>query len=278
MRLTHRQKEKPEQHTVAPQIASKQPATHEMQFVPLDRNSFTPMYFQIQAQLLEKIQAGHLRPGDPLPSEGELSLAYGVSRMTARQALQSLKNQGFVSRTRGRRTLVLQPKVEKDIAHLAGFSAEMSALRLKASSRVLQAETMPASVELAAQLRAEVGSPIFRLRRLRLANGVPIAIEETWLSQWMFPGIDKIDFSRHSLYRTLRERYGIRVSLADEILEARNASRQEAALLEVAPRSSLLLISRTLWSVEGKPVETARSLYRGDRYRAVLRIPATTVE
>ena len=120
--------------------------------------------------------------------------------------------------------------------------------------------------------------PTFKLRRLRCADALPIAIEEISLSLEQYPGIQNLDFSRLSLYATLRDRYGIRLSLADEILEARAATRQEAELLEIAPRSSLLIISRTLWSVEGKPVETACSSYRGDRYRAVLRIPATEVE
>lgn len=250
----------------------------ELKFEPLDKKSFTPMYFQIQDQLLKMISSGKLRPGDLLPSEEELSREYGVSRMTSRQALQGLKSHGYASRHKGRGTFVTEPKVEKDIAHLAGFTAEMRALGLKATSRVLASETIPATIEIAAQLAGKVGMPTYRLRRLRFANELPVAIEEICLSLERYPGIDKLDFSRLSLYATLRERYGIRLSLADEILEARAATRHEAELLDVTPRSSLLVISRTLWSVEGQPVEAARSFYRGDRYRAVLRIPATMME
>ena len=137
---------------------------------------------------------------------------------------------------------------------------------------------IPAPAEVASGLRIEIGSPVFHLRRLRCADGVPVAIEEVWLSREQFPGLDKIDFASASLYQTLRERYGIRVTRADEILEARSATRQQAELLEIPRHASLLAITRTLWSVEGKPVETAHSVYRGDRYRAVLAIPATAVE
>jgi GntR family transcriptional regulator len=249
-----------------------------LKFEPLDKSSFTPMYFQIQTQLLAMIQSGQLHPDDPLPSEEELSRIYGVSRMTSRQALQVLKSQGFVIRQRGRGSFVSQPKVEKDITHLSGFTAEMRALGLKASSRVLEGGTLPASIEVASQLRIEVNAPIFRLRRLRLADGLPVAIEEIWLPKTRYPGIDKLDFSRISLYQTLRERYEIQVSRADEILEARSASKRESELLQVNARSSLLVISRTLWSVDGSPVETAHSVYRGDRYRAVFKIQATAIE
>jgi len=105
-----------------------------------------------------------------------------------------------------------------------------------------------------------------------------VAIEQIWLSQDRFPGIDNVDLAHLSLYQTLRERYDIRLSRADEILESRAAHRSEAKLLEMSPRVSLLVMSRTLWDSGGKPVETAHSLYRGDRYRAVLSIPATAVE
>jgi GntR family transcriptional regulator len=247
-------------------------------FEPLDKNSFTPMYFQIQTQLLRVIQSGQLRAGDPLPSEEELSRVYGVSRMTSRQALQALKSQGFASRHKGQGTFVSQPKVEKDITHLCGFTAEMRALGMKPSSQVLQSTTIPATAELASKLSLQAGSPVFYLQRLRLADDLPVAIDEVWLSQKRFPGLEEMDFSRVSLYQTLRERYDIRVSRADEILEARSALRREAELIGIPPRSSLLVISRILWNMDGTPVELAHSIYRGDRYRAILSIPATTVE
>lgn len=248
------------------------------EFAPLDKGSFTPMYFQIQAQLLKMIRSGRLLPGDALPSEEEVSRACGVSRMTARHALQSLKSQGFASRHKGQGTFVSQPRVEKDIMHLSGFTAEMRALGLHPSSQVLSAEMTPAPAEVASRLRIEVEGPVFQLRRLRCADGLPVAVEDVWISREQFPGVDKIDFSSASLYRTLRERYGIRLSRADEVLEARSATSREAELLKIPRRSSVLAISRTLWSTDGKPVETAHSVYRGDRYRAVLSIPATTVE
>jgi GntR family transcriptional regulator len=265
-------------HKSKPRSAKQVRPSPKWEFAPLDKNSFTPIYFQIQTQLLHKIQSGQLRAGDPLPSEEELGRIFEVSRMTARHALQALKSQGFASRHKGQGTFVSQPRVEKDIAHLAGFTAEMNALGMRPTSRILQAETIPAEADVAARLGIPLSSPIFHLRRLRLGDDIPVAIEEVWLSQQLFPGIDKLDFARHSLYQTLRDQYGIRVSRADEVLEARSASRREAELLQIAPRSSLLVMSRTLWSADGKPVESAHSLYRGDRYRAVLQISATTVE
>lgn len=247
-------------------------------FEPLDKNSFTPMYFQIQNQLLKLIQSGKLRAGDLLPSEEELTRICGVSRMTARQALQGLKAQGLATRQKGHGSFVSQPRVEKDITHFCGFTVEMQALGMKASSQVLELETSLASPEVALQLRIEVNSLVFRMLRLRLADDLPFAIEEIRLPLDRFPGIDKLDFSRLSLYHTLRTRYKTRFGRADEILEARSATAREAKLLGIAPKSSLLVISRTIWNQDGLPVETAHSVYRGDRYRAVLSTPVTAIE
>src|SRR5690242_18929757 len=137
---------KQERRTSAP---ARTPNTGRPIFEPLDKGSFTPMYFQIQTQLLNQIKSGQLRPGDALPGEEELTRIYGVSRMTSRQALQALTAQGLAYRQKGRGTFVLQPKVENDIAHLLGFSAEMRTLGFKVSSRELDRATVSAPPEMA---------------------------------------------------------------------------------------------------------------------------------
>jgi GntR family transcriptional regulator len=276
MGLKQKQAEKKEKFKRSKSMATTSPNTHNVE--PLDKSSFIPLYFQIQDRLLKEIQSGGLQAGDLLPGEEDLCRLYGVSRMTARQSLQALKHQGLVRSEKGRGTFVVQPKVEKQIAHLSGFSAEMRSLGMKPSSRILEQATKPASPEIALRLGVSPGLPLLEIHRLRLADALPLAIEKVWLSLAEFPGIEKIDFTRTSLYETLRERYGIRVGSADEVIEARVPTQREAKLLEMGSRLSLLVISRTIRTVQGKPVEAALSLYRGDRYRAVLSVPATIVE
>ena len=245
------------------------------EFVPLDKNSFEPLYYQMQSQLEQKIRSGQLAVHDPLPGEAELSRIFGVSRMTSRQALQGLTTDGFAYRERGRGTFVCAAKVEKHIAHLLGFSAEMRLLGLKASTKVLASATIAATAQVAASLQLGAQAPVTMLHRLRLANGEPIAIEQVWIPQERFRGIEKIDFARTSLYETLKQRFGVKIGSANETIEARGATKDEASLLGIATKSSLLVVSRTLLDVDGRAVELAHSLYRGDRYRAVLMIPAT---
>jgi GntR family transcriptional regulator len=250
----------------------------EAQVRPLDKSGFIPLYYQIQRALMEKIQAGELKEGDTLASEQELSRQYRVSRMTARQALQALKAQGFALSERGRGTFVARPKVEKNIMHLRGFTEEMRERGMHATSQLLEQTVVTPDAELMERLKLEEGAKVLRLRRLRLADGVPMALEESQVPLGLFPGLEKINFGRQSLYHTLHEQYGVKVGYADEQIEALPATREEAELLEIPRKASILSISRLIISTQDLPIEAANSRYRGDRYRASIRVPMTAIE
>jgi GntR family transcriptional regulator len=243
-------------------------------YAPLDKTSFTPLYFQIQTQLADRIRTGVLQTGQALPGEEELARIFGISRMTARQALQGLKSEGMAYRERGRGTFVAEPRVEKDITNRMGFSAEMRSLGKRPTAQVLARKTIPADPHTADRLAIPTGTRVCLLRRLRFADAKPLAIEEVCLPLDRFPGIESVDFAQTSLYDTLRATYNVRFGSADEVIEARTSTRHEATVLKVPTRSSLLVIARILYDDIDRPIETSRSLYRGDLYRAVFRIPA----
>nr|WP_252263660.1 GntR family transcriptional regulator [Paracidobacterium acidisoli] len=244
----------------------------------MDKNGFIPLYYQIQRALMEKIHSGELGEGDPLASEEELSRYYQVSRMTARQALHGLKISGYAFSEKGRGTFVTRPKLEKNIMHLQGFTEDMRQRGMKPSSRLLQQTAVPPTEELMQRLKLDAGDRVLRLRRLRLADGIPMALEDSHIPLRQFPGLDRIDFAKHSLYQTLRERYGVRVGYADEIIEALPATREESELLNIRSKASVLSITRTIMTTQESPIEFACSRYRGDRYRASIRVPMTTIE
>lgn len=244
---------------------------------PLDKNGFVPLYYQIQRALMEKIRSGELAEGDPLASEEELSRAYQVSRMTARQALHGLKANGYAFSEKGRGTFVTRPKLEKNIMHLQGFTEDMRQRGMKASSRLLEQVVIPANDELQEKLKLNPGDPVLRLCRLRLADGTPMAIEESHIPLGLFPGLERFDFETNSLYATLRERYGVRVGYADETIEAVLATREDAELLTIPGKASILSISRIILTTQETPIESACSRYRGDRYRAFIRVPMTPI-
>jgi GntR family transcriptional regulator len=257
-------------------LSSRQQNESAMQ--PLDKNGFIPLYFQIQRALMEKIQSGELSEGDPLASEEELSRFYQVSRMTARQALHGLKTNGYAFSEKGRGTFVSRPKLEKNILHLQGFTEDMRQRGMKPSSHLLEQSIVPVSEALMEKLKLDATEKVMRLRRLRLADGIPMALEESNVPLRQFPGLDRIDFAKQSLYHTLRERYGVRVGYADEIIEALPATREESELLTIPRKASVLSISRIILTTQESPIEAAFSRYRGDRYRASIRVPVTTIE
>lgn len=242
----------------------------------LDKSGFIPLYYQIQQTLMEKIRSGQLIEGDPLASEEELARLYQVSRMTARQALHGLKSSGYAVSRKGRGTFVTRPKMEKNIMHLEGFTEDMKQRGMAPSSRILEQTVVGAPAEVAERLRLKEGDSMLKLRRLRYADGTPMAIEESYIPLRFYPGLERYDFGKNSLYTVLRENYGLRVTWADEIIEALPATREESELLTIPKRASVLSISRVIMSAGDVPVEAACSRYRGDRYRASLRVPAVS--
>lgn len=242
----------------------------------LDKNGFIPLYYQIQQTLMGKIRTGQLIEGDPLASEEELARLYQVSRMTARQALHGLKTSGYAVSRKGRGTFVTRPKMERNIMHLEGFTEDMKQRGMVPSSKMLEQVVVGATEEVAEKLSLHEGDPVLKLRRLRYADNIPMAIEESDIPLRLYPGLDRYNFEKNSLYTTLRESYGVRVGWADEIIEAMLATKEESDLLTIPKRASVLSISRLIMSTTDMPIEAACSRYRGDRYRASLRVPATS--
>jgi len=244
----------------------------------LDKVGFIPLYHQIQRALIERIHTGELSVGDCLPSEYELARSYQVSRITARQALNNLKTSGYAISQKGRGTYVAQPKLEKNIMHLRGFTEEMKRRGMIPSSHLLEQSVLHAPICLAQLLRVDTASPVLRLRRLRIGDGTPMALEESHIPLKHYPGLERINFAKDSLYAVLRDEYGVRAAWADEVLEASPATIEESKLLSI-PRSAIMLsISRVIMTTAEIPIEVACSRYCGDRYRASIRIPTTTIE
>jgi GntR family transcriptional regulator len=244
---------------------------------PLDRNGFVPLYFQIQRALVEKIHSGELQEGDLITSEWQLARAYHVSRVTAREALHGLKASGYASSLRGRGTFVTKPKLEKPMMQLRGFTEEIAQRGMAPASRLLEQRVVDADVELAESLEVHVGTPVMKLRRLRMADGIPMAVEKTYISLSHFSGLEQINFGEQSLYQTLREQFGVHVAWAAETIEIIPATREESRLLKIPSKTGVLSISRNTITENRVPVEVTVSRYRADRYRALIYIPATAI-
>ncbi len=238
----------------------------------LDRHSVVPLYYQIQQRLLEQIRSGALKAGEPVPSEQEIAARLGVSRMTARQAVKSLCHLGVAYSQRGRGTFVSGTKLEKNFRQVLSFSEEMEARGAQPRSRLLACGRVAADSETAYALRLPAGKEVVRLRRVRIADASPVCVECTYLPARLCPDLAEAFEPKASLYKTLWERYGIRIHAADEVVEVGLANGEAAKLLRIAKGSPVFLITRTSYVQDGQPVEFVKSTYRGDRFKIVNRL------
>ncbi len=236
----------------------------------IDRSAPTPLYHQVKSQLLKEIESGHWRPDARLPTEDELSARFKVSKVTVRQALRDLSHLGYIRREQGRGTFVQRPPLRQGPRDLTSFTDEMKRHRLVASSQIRERGTQPAPPDIASRLRLEPGTPVFRLKRLRFADGEPMGLQTAWLPEALVPGInDELEGSA-SLYDVLQARYGLVPARARETYIAVTVSADDAALLHVAPGTAALSVQRLACLPDGRPLEFVQSLMRGDRYRVVL--------
>ncbi len=232
----------------------------------LDKRAHLPLYFQLKAIIEERIDSGEWKPGQLVPSERELCAQYRVSRITVRQARTELVNAGRLTRDQGRGTFVAPPRLEQRLTRLTSFTQDMHARGQKPSTQILRFETIPCPPTVARILRLSPGSEVVLVRRLRLADGEPMAIETAYLPCARCPRLTAEILEGRSLYQTLTERYGIIPTRAEQQLEAMACPSPEAKLLGIRRESPVLHIHRTTYDREGNPFEHVESFYRGDKY------------
>lgn len=248
-------------------------SSNQIQYLqPLERRSGVPLYYQIQQRLIDLIRTGEFRPGQPIPSLQEIAARLGVSQMTARQAIRTLCDLGVMYSKQGKGTFISGIKHEKNFRQVLSFSEEARVRGAVPSSRVLSFRVQAASREVKTALGMSRGQKVFRLRRVRFSDSLPMAIECSCLPQQMFPGLLDSFNPAGSLYQVLAERYGIQMSVTDEVVEVGKATAEEAALLKVAAGTPVFLFTRTSYAENGNPVEYVKSTFRGDRYRIVQRL------
>ena len=230
------------------------------------RKSPLPRYYQLKEIMREKISSGEWKPGDLIPSERELGEQYGISRMTARQAITELVNEGLFYREQGKGTFVSRHKITQQLIRLTGFTEDIKARGQRPGSKIISAKMVPADETIAEHLRIKTGLMIFQLQRLRLADEEPLAIE---VSNLCFPGCEKLledDLEQNSLYRLLEHKYGLPLMEAEQQLEAGLINPDEAQLLKVSVGSAALFVRRTTYTERDQPIEYARSIYCGNKY------------
>ncbi|MGP9538098.1 GntR family transcriptional regulator [Brachybacterium sp. AOP43-C2-M15] len=233
-----------------------------------DRSKFRTLLDDLRRQ----IEA--MPVGTAVPSERALAAEAGVSRMTARRALDELTREGRLVREVGRGSFVARPAVTLPL-HLTGFTEDMASRGITATSRVLRLAEEPADAASAEHLGLVEGAAVIRLDRVRLADGRPMAIERTTLDASMVPGLADVDFADRSLYRELEHRYGVLFDAGEQTIRAAIVQPEDVAALGVDEGSAVLEFVRVS-GCGGRLVERTVSTYPGDRFELSARIAPVT--
>jgi GntR family transcriptional regulator len=209
-----------------------------------------------------------LNVGDSIPSERQLSLDLGVSRLTVRAALDDLAREGHLIRRRGSGTFVSEPKIAQELS-MSSFTDEIRARGMTPGSRTLELHVVKAGARLGRILHVSPSVPVVVARRLRLADREPMAIETLHVRESLIPDLSKDDLENGSFYELLRSRYGIVTVGGHQTIEPTVTNEDESSALGVPLHSPAFLFERVTRSESGEIVEFVSSIYRGDRYRLV---------
>ncbi|MBU7590959.1 GntR family transcriptional regulator [Metabacillus halosaccharovorans] len=232
----------------------------------VDKNSPLPLYYQLEEQIKKTIETEELQPGDALPSERELSESYQISRMTVRQAITNLVNKGYLFREKGKGTFVSSQKFEQNLQGLTSFTEDMKARNLVPGSKLLHFEIYPADKDIRATLSLKDEELIYKIKRLRLANNEPIAVETSYLPVNLVPGLTP-DILASSLYTYIENELELTIGHASQTVEAAIVDAEDQQHLNIHKDVPVLLIQRETFLENGTPLELVRSSYRADRYK-----------
>lgn len=231
-----------------------------------------PLYTKVEAALAAEISSSALPPGSQLPPEERLIERFGVSRTTVRKAVENLVARGLVEIRRGKGTFVAEPKITQELTELTGFVEDMHALGRTPTARLVDQRIVTADAAVARQLALPPGTDVMRIRRVRLADGVAVSFDETYLPRELGEQIVAHDLEAEPIFSLLEERYDVPLVDAEYRLEAVAAPPEVAQALAIAPGSPVFLIERTSHTHAHRPIDFEKLYYRGDLIRFVTRL------
>ena len=233
----------------------------------LNKSHPIPLYYQLVEQIREQIQSGFIKPGDQLPSERRLGEEAGISRMTVRQAVAYLVQDGTLEVKPGVGTFVAQPKLTHDPLHLLGFTEETISQGGQVTSEVLVQELFTPPAGITTALALSVNDLCLKLVRLRFVNKIPLLLETTYLPAYLCPGLETVDLETASLYTYLSQRYNLQLTQTRQTLEATVANQYESELFGIKPGMAMILAEGITYQQGQQPVEYFKAVYRGDRFK-----------
>ncbi len=241
----------------------------------LDEKSPLSLYYQIKNIIIANIENKNWENGSKIPTERELCETYNVSRITVRQALKELENEGYLYRKQGRGTFVTERKFVQRLSQFYSFSEEIQKMGAAPSTKIISFEIVQADQRVADKLLLPCGDKVFAIKRLRLADGEPFAVEISYIVYKYTKPLTEESVAQLGLYEALKRKCALEPNEATETFEAVFVSSQEAEYLHVNKRAPALRLERVT-SAQGNIVEYCVSIIRGDKYKYTVQLTKQT--
>jgi len=233
----------------------------------LQANSPVPLYKQLYYQLRQAIEEGEFEVGRKLRSERQLAADYGISRLTARRAFDILRQEGYVRAYQGKGCYVAHSTSHiYDGAAVEGFNAATIRRGMTPTSRVLSCSVVPANSEVAGHMHIERHKTTVRIRRLRLCNDIPVALDTAYLPYPLCEPLLDIDLEKQSLYRSLEMQLHIRLAYAKQTIRFTLGKDTDLSLLGLRAPAAVLQLQRETYDSQGQVIEFLDAVYRRDKY------------
>ena len=229
----------------------------------------SPIYIQIHNDIKRAIEAGKWAVGDRIPSERELSRNFDVSRMTLRQAIQTLVDEGFVERQVGAGTYVANQKVQEKMSGVTSFTDLMLTQGKQPTSKTISYHVMNPSLSEAEKLKLNEDDQVLRMERIRYGDDVPICFEVATVPEKLVDGLSKKEVTS-SLYRALEDKKQLSPGKAQQTVSAMSASERIAEYLSIKRGDAILRLRQVTYLQDGTPFEYVRTQYVGERFEFYL--------
>lgn len=238
----------------------------------VNKNIPVPLYYQLKNIILNKIKSGELETGTCIPTELELQEMFDVSRTTVRQAMTDLVNEGFLTRVKGKGTFVSKPKVMNDfLRKLESFDDQIRKRNMVPSTKVNSLSIVASSADVQENLKTDPNENVILLDRIRYANNEPVVLVHTYLSL-SCSEVLKYDFNRESLYHVLSNNESTKIVRVFRKLEAVNAGRDIAKILNIEPETAVLLTKTIGYNAQDVPEEYSIAWYPADKNMFVIEL------
>ncbi len=225
-----------------------------------------PIYQEVYGNLNKLIRDGDYEVGEFLPPEGDLEQMYDVSRTTIRKAVNMLVSEGYVEVKQGRGTKILDFNSTQKLNGVTSISETLRKKGMQVEAKSIYIDIVEATKRTAERLKVDEGTKLYRVQRIQLADGKPVAIMENFIGTAFTPNLDTKINEIHSLYAFLEEEYGLHIDYAKDVISAKSADFVESQMLDVRVGAALLTLRRVSYT-NGRPLTFDRIIIRADRYQ-----------